>query len=91
MSDWWSENMMGGEHILVDLGTFPDAAERGDKLREMGIGKDNFQVGNAFRLLVRIPPTKLAAVLDACPIREGTTYFGCTHVWEGAAGGDGSE
>jgi len=88
VSDWISENAFGKEHVLVDLGTFPEAGVHGDELLAMAIGKRNFQLfGN--RLLVRIPARKVAIACETHPIREGTTYFGCTHFWDGD--GDGSE
>lgn len=67
---------------LCDLGYTKDAESKFTALREFGISIKNFRREGFDRLLVRIPPTKLAAVMKAFPIVEGKTYFQCTHYWK---------
>lgn len=71
--------------IIVDLGYVDDAETRahGDALMASGIGRCNFSIEGFGRLLVKIPPRKLAAVLAEFPIDEGETYWRTTHHWRG--------
>lgn len=94
MSDFWMENaMQAGTHTLVDCGHIKDAEPHFRTLESL-IGKKNFQrVGND-RLVARIPPKKVVAVLAAVPsIQEGMAgYCWCTHGFvdgKGAAMGRG--
>lgn len=67
---------------LVDLGYAKDqgARDRADKLLTM-VARSNLSIEGFGRILVRVPKTKLEAVLKAFPIKEGSTYYGSTHNW----------
>jgi hypothetical protein len=69
---------------LVDLGYCgKDAFARMRAVEALSIARRNFQIVGADRLFVRIPKTKVAAVLASLPIVEGETYWRATHHWRG--------
>lgn len=72
--------MTPGKHVLVDCGHIAGAEANFNALRPY-LSPRNFQrVGND-RLVARIPPTKVQAILEAVPaIKEGAAgYCWCTH------------
>ena len=82
----WMNTVMGDtDSVVVDLGYLSEegTAQRADALMKV-ISKRNFEYlhyGNC-RLFVTIPPTKVKPILKSFPgIKEGKTYFGCTHNW----------
>lgn len=80
MSYWMENAMQPGRHVLVDCGYMADAEQNFTALQPH-LAKRNFErVGNG-RLVARIPPKKVVAVLSAVPqIKEGTaSYCWCTH------------
>jgi hypothetical protein len=88
VSSFWLENGMHPTHDLhklVDCGyvTEKKARDRADRLMKH-VGRKNVQVvGGPLRVVVRVPPAKLAAVMKALPIKEGgATYCWCTHSWK---------
>jgi hypothetical protein len=97
--DWWLENAPCGRadfvppHTLVDLGYVgaQPARDRADRVLEV-VGRKNLQLAGNGRIVVRIPPKKVAAVLDAFPdIRpagERPGYCWCTHSWLCPESGD---
>lgn len=96
MPDYWMENAMSlgsmakeprvAAHTLIDLGYFnaKPARDRADQLLNM-VSRKCLQIAGFGRLLVRIPPTKVGAVLAAFPgIKPATKtsgYSWCTHTW----------
>lgn len=92
MADFWLENASTKPppHVIVDLGYahHSQVRDRADELMKM-LGKQNLQVVYLGRVLVRIPPIKVRAVLMNFPnIEERCTYSWCTHSWIPAGGGD---
>lgn len=69
------------EECVVDLGYLAEADARGEQLHRFGIGLKNFSVEGFGRLLVRIPPSKVSAVLERFPVTGPGDYFGATHTW----------
>jgi hypothetical protein len=71
-----------GTPILIDLGRVDDQRTRdaADKIRAAGVGRKNFSIEGAGRLLVKLPLAK-AKLLDVFPINAGATYWQCTHHW----------
>jgi hypothetical protein len=70
--------------VLIDLGYVNDQAarDRADRLLAAGIGKRNLSLEGFNRLFIRIPPSKVAAILAAFPeIKKGTSYWQSTHNW----------
>jgi len=93
MSGWYMENVWEpGAHCVIDLGYlgYQVARDRADQLRQH-IGRRNFSVeGHVPRLVVRVPPTKLARIFEMFPdikvVKEGSNaYLGCTHYWNDGA------
>ena len=86
MSYWLDNAANPGTHVLLDLGYVEDQAtrDRADKLFKH-IGKRNFQLVAYDRLLVRIPPTKVADILKRFPQIQPVTkrpgYCWCSHTW----------
>lgn len=84
MPNYWMENATNhGKHVLVDCGPTQSAEAHFNVLRPH-LALSNFQrVGND-RLVVRIPPKKVSAVLAKIPqIKEGIAgYCWCTHGFE---------
>lgn len=83
MPNYWMENaIQPNRHVLVDCGSWPDHAtqKRFRHLRKHVALANCQRVGND-RLVVRLPPTKAAAVLASMPeIKEGAVgYCWCTH------------
>ncbi|MBE3134792.1 MAG: hypothetical protein IMZ55_15085 [Acidobacteria bacterium] len=100
MSNYWLDNAacLAGNpkgkaaHFLLDLGYVKcdESRDRCDQIMATcRIGRTNIELAGFGRLLLRIPPKKLAAVLAAFPdIQEGAAYCWTTHKWippEGAA------
>jgi hypothetical protein len=88
---YWMENafsMKKGEpgHVLVDLGyvSARSARDRADRLLKL-VGRKNLELAGAGRLLIRIPPPKVARVLAAfpeiTPAAERPGYCWTTHSW----------
>lgn len=80
---FWMENgMRPNSHVLVDCGPWSDSRtrDRFDRLREHLALRNFERVGND-RLVARIPPTKVATVLESIPeIAKGAAgYCWCTH------------
>ena len=87
MSNFWMDNaIQPGRHVLVDLGYTVDAEANFNVLAKH-IGIKNFQRVGDDRLVARIPPKKVEAVLKALPqIKEGSAgYCWCTHGFDMAA------
>lgn len=81
MPNFWMENaMQPGKHVLVDCGYTKDAEANFNALRPH-LSMRNFQRVGGDRLVARIPPRKVAAVLAAVPqIKAGAIgYCWCTH------------
>lgn len=93
MKDYWLENAADSaagkqKHILVDLGYLSEQAarDRADKLFTK-LSKTNLRIVGASRIVIRVPPNKLAAVLAAFPeITTKQTYSWCSHSWVSAEG-----
>jgi hypothetical protein len=88
MSSYWLENGMHpthDRHKLVDCGYVTDqkARDRADRLMKH-VSRSNVQiVGGPMRIVVRLPPTQIAAVMKVLPIKEGgAEYCWCTHSWK---------
>ena len=82
--DYWMDNATGGKHVLVDMGSANTQSTRDatDRVRKH-VGRSNVQINGSLRVLVRIPPTKMAKVMSAFPeIKVGETYCWCTHHWK---------
>lgn len=71
--------------VIIDLGYWsaPETQERYNQLRGFGLPRSRFCVEGFGRLLVEVPPRKLASVLAAFPILPGETYWRSTHHWRG--------
>jgi hypothetical protein len=74
--------------IIVDCGYVneQDARDRADRIFALGVSRMNLVLGPstlAPRIHVRIPKTKIAAVLNALPISHTKTWFGATHSFLG--------
>ena len=84
------QRAMGKEMLLVDLGPIRSEATDGrvDAVQHLGVGRGNFRVEMAQRLLVRLPPRKAARALATLPIVEGRTYWQTTHHWWGLGQGE---
>lgn len=88
-TDFWADNMYASRketvpHFIVDLGyvNHPAARDNCDCIVAMGVERRNIQIVTYGRLLIRIPPSQLAAVLKRCPdIQKKTTYSWVTHSW----------
>jgi hypothetical protein len=67
--------------VLVDLGYVNDKASRdfADRLMAAGISPKRFSIEAFGRLLVNLPPTKAGKIIKRFRLREGSTYFMCTH------------
>ena len=90
MSKWLENAMERGKHILLDLGYVnnPKTREHADQLFEL-VSKRNLEVVAYGRALVRIPPSKLEAVLARFhDIQEGGGYSWTTHKWPYDGWGD---
>ena len=79
--NYWIQNAPHGHgpfpHALLDLGYLTDRASRDrcDRLTAAGIGQGNIQLAVGRRLLLRIPPLKLAKILKQFPkIKQKITY-----------------
>ncbi|EYR81789.1 hypothetical protein [Shinella sp. DD12] len=73
----------GPKPVIVDLGYLEnqDARDHADALMAHGIAKSRFSIEGHNRLMVEIPQSKVPGVMEAFPIKEGSTYFGTTHHW----------
>lgn len=73
----------GPKPVVVDLGYLedPNSRDHADALMAHGIAKSRFSIEGYNRLMVEIPKSKVAGVMEAFPIKEGSTYFGTTHHW----------
>lgn len=82
MNFWIDNATEPRKHVLVDCGYMAEQAarDRADKILKH-VSPKNIVVAGYGRLLVRIPPAKVPAVLKAIPeIKEGgATYCWCTH------------
>lgn len=83
MPGYWMENGMSpnhDRHTLVDLGPMTQAQQNFERLKPHLSIRNFERVGND-RLVARIPPRKVPAVLAAVPeITAGTAgYCWCTH------------
>lgn len=84
--DAWMENAAEpGKHAILDLGyiTVASTRERGDRVMKY-VGRANFGVAGASRLIVVVPRSKLARLLAALPIKtvsEQPGYCWTTHSW----------
>lgn len=83
MLGFWMENGMArnhARHTIVDLGPTAQARENFELLRPHISARNFERVGND-RMVARIPPRKVAAVLAAVPkIQAGEGgYCWCTH------------
>lgn len=67
--------------MLVDLGPLDQKAGRdcADRLFSFGVSRKNLSIEGNRRILMRIPPAKIAAVLKRFRFKEGVSYFQCTH------------
>ena len=76
--------------ILVDLGYWrdPGAAARYDAMRSWGLSRRRFSFEGYGRVFLDAPPTKIAKIMAAFPIVEGSTYWRATHHWRGLAEGE---
>lgn len=74
----------GPKPVIVDLGYLENqnARDHADALMAHGIAKSRFSIEGHNRLMVEIPKSKVAGVMEAFPIKEGSTYFGTTHHWD---------
>ena len=84
--NWWLDNMPDSDrHTIVDCGypTSPRARARADRLLRH-VSKRNLCWGHCSRILIRIPPAKVKAILRAFPsIKEDSSYYACTHSYLG--------
>ncbi len=92
--EWWDNSVKPPRWVIVDLGQWRDAATRRRYSRlSAELGTPNFRrVGND-RLIVRIPPKRVDAILRDFPrIRAGAAeYCWCTHGWLSPAQGGGGK
>lgn len=81
MRSFWQENAAKRVHTLVDCGYVRDqqARDNADKILKH-VGRKNLEIAGFARIVVRIPPAKVADVLKAIPeINEAAGYCWCTH------------
>ena len=87
MNSFMLENAMREEkQMLIDLGyaTEKKTWKAHDALRDFGIGAKRFQVfwfGNG-RLMLSPPKSKIQAIMEKFPIKEGTKYWQSTHFFD---------
>lgn len=87
MNSFMVENAMREEkQVLIDLGyaTENKTWKAHDALRDLGIGAKRFQIfGFGMGRLVLSPPkTKIQAIMERFPIKEGTKYWQTTHYFD---------
>jgi len=92
--DYWMENAFeAGKHTLVDVGyvNAKAARDQADRLLKR-VGKKNLQIVANGRILIRIPPQKVKAILKRFrsikPASERPGYSWCTHTAIPAGAGD---
>ncbi len=91
MRSYWEENATQRVHTLVDCGYLNDQQSRdnADKVLKH-VSRRNMELAGFRRIVIRIPPMKLASVLKAVPeIKEGAAeYCWCTHGFAPLGGRD---
>ncbi len=67
--------------VLVDLGSVNEKAARdcADRLMAAGVSVRNFSIEGNARLLVKLPKTKAAALIQRFRFKPKSTYWQCTH------------
>lgn len=82
---WWEQNWYEpGKHTVLDLGpcTNSDVATRAVVIGKL-IGGRRGQFMEVDHLIVKVPPDRVAAVLEVFqqPSDASPMMMGCTHVW----------
>lgn len=71
------------KEMIIDLGYLKnkETQDRHQKLLAFGIGHRNFCCDITARLTLKCPKTKVKALLETFPVKEGCRYWQTTHHW----------